>query len=227
MQPRYIECRKNLESTIGEVKDWHYAYLYSSETVNRTNFYAGMNYCCDILYVLNSCLFLSGTGFSKVYRLQNSRWVKVKDLELITGTLLFGEFVKETSLLKNDEIITKYSLHVLDAAYLGSMDLQSFTFQERYITYFHFWITHFLYTFRQKFIHIFCKAVNKESQSKYSVRVRPKVIKKLAYLPQDFSLSTNDDAENFSITLPRIGYNSVCEQCEVNSILLLKTNNCK
>lgn len=138
MQPRYIESRKNLESTIGEVKDWHYAYLYSSDTVNRTNFYAGMNYFCDILYVLNCSPLLSGIGFSKVYRLQNRKWVKVKDLELTTGTLLYGEFVKETSLLKDDEIITKYSLHVMDAAYLGSMDLQSFNFQERYITYFHF-----------------------------------------------------------------------------------------
>lgn len=191
VQPRHINSRKILEATVADLKDWHYTYLFSSENMNRTNFYAGI-------------------GNSKVYRLQNFKWVKVKDLELVQGTLLYGEFVKETSISESNKVSHRYSLHIIDAVFLGSMDLQGLTFQER-----------------AELIKIYCKSVNKESQSKYSVRVRPKVLHKLKYLPQDSSLMKNEVEKNLIVDLPRIGYKSKVERYEVNSILLMKTNKCQ
>lgn len=79
-----------------------------------------------------------GVGGSRVYRLQRYKWVKVKKLQLIRGTLLFGEMVKETVIERSTEsqecekLIQKHSLHVIDALRLGDTSLADLPFKERY-----------------------------------------------------------------------------------------------
>lgn len=75
---------------------------------------------------------------SKVYRLQINKWVKVKNLQLCKGTVLYGELVKEISSLKSDEIFApnekhkyRYTLHVIDALQLGEKSLANLRFKER------------------------------------------------------------------------------------------------
>jgi ATP-dependent DNA ligase len=76
-------------------------------------------------------------GLSKAYRLQCNKWVKVKNLQLCRGTLLYGELVKEKSFSNNnsDEEAEKeeykFSLHVIDAIQLGDHNLSNLNFEER------------------------------------------------------------------------------------------------
>lgn len=79
-----------------------------------------------------------GTSYSKAYRLQCKKWVRVKNLQLCKGTLLYGEFVKEKIETKTNETSSserkqsyRYTLHVVDALQLGEMSLVNMRFNER------------------------------------------------------------------------------------------------
>lgn len=78
-------------------------------------------------------------GSSKAYRLQRNKWVKVKNLQLCKGTLLYGECVRENiepkptkSEATNQESYYKYTLQVIDALRLGDQSLSNMRFEERY-----------------------------------------------------------------------------------------------
>ncbi|XP_066148477.1 cap-specific mRNA (nucleoside-2'-O-)-methyltransferase 1 [Euwallacea fornicatus] len=188
-QPKFVYC-DYLESQLTDIDNWYYAYINSSDYYRRLNYFAGV-------------------GYSKVYRLQSKKWLQVNHLKLVKGTLLYGELVKESYYhLNSRELKTRYSVHVIDAMFLGSLDIRNYTFPERL-----------------KFIHKYCKSVNKESQENYSVRVRPKPIYKLMDISNDYNLFNNEESGNVCIKLPVVGFNCDKEAFEVNSILLLRAKN--
>lgn len=87
-------------------------------------------------YALKTILKLiifSGLGCSKSFRFLNGKWIKINHLNLVKGTLLFGEFVKEICTYHPgcETFEERYSLHVIDAIRLGDMDLRSYTYSER------------------------------------------------------------------------------------------------
>ncbi|ENN81754.1 hypothetical protein YQE_01847, partial [Dendroctonus ponderosae] len=138
---------------------------------NINNWLCAYIYSSDRSQTVN---FVAGVGYSNTFHLQNNQnWVKIQSLHLVKGTLLLADFVKEKIFVNNQQV-TRHSLHVIDAVSLGSMNLLGHSFEER-----------------SKLIRIFCKAVNKESQSIYSVRVRPKPMQKLSNFLSDDSLIRN------------------------------------
>lgn len=70
-----------------------------------------------------------------MYRLLKYKWVRVKNLNLVCGTLLYGELVKENSHNKNFDVTEIKSLHVIDALRLGDISLADLSFDERYTIY--------------------------------------------------------------------------------------------
>lgn len=83
---------------------------------------------------LNYNLFTAVSG-SRVYRLQNHKWIKVKNLSLVSGTILYGEIVKEVTVDENFHAVEKKCLHVIDAMRLGDVSLADLSYEERYLTY--------------------------------------------------------------------------------------------
>ncbi|CAH1979734.1 unnamed protein product [Acanthoscelides obtectus] len=191
VQPRELDSIDNFTHTVQDVEDWHYCSLYSSQVTNHCNFYVGIT-------------------SSKVYRLQRNKWVKVKNLALGRGTVLYGEFVKETVKLKNrnaeEKCSFRYSLHVIDALQLADKSLTDLSFNER-----------------MKIIKIYCKAINKESYLT-SVRVRPKVLEPMANLAFNSSLKKRKNNHQYFQPLPVMGAHSHEELYDIHSLLLLKTN---
>lgn len=160
----------------------------------------------------------SGLGAGKSVRFLNGKWNKISHLNLVRGTLLFGEFVKEicTYHAGYQGFETRYSLHVIDAIRLGDMDLRSYTYLERCLpsTSQPHWFTDFDCVFRFKFIEMYCKSVSRESESGYSVRVRPKPI---------YSLTEIVIPDNGLTNLPLQGYKATSEQFAVQSILMFNS----
>nr|CAH7758069.1 unnamed protein product [Callosobruchus chinensis] len=191
VQPRELEGINKFTHTIQEVEDWHYCTLYSSQTTNHCNFYVGIS-------------------SSKVYRLQRNKWVKVKNLTLGRGTVLYGEFVKEGVKLKNkdagENCSFRYSLHVIDALQLEDKCLMNLSFKER-----------------MNMIKVYCKSVNKESYVA-SVRVRPKIIEPVTNLAFKSLIRKKKNNNQYFQSLPVLGFNSCEESYDINSLLLLKTN---
>lgn len=189
VQPREINQIKAFNELISNIEDWYYYPLFSSKKTNNCNFYAGVS-------------------VSKVYRLQKHKWVRIKNVQLSRGTLVYGEFVKEkctTKSLQDQEIeYIQYSLHIIDALQLGEQNLSDLDFSER-----------------QEIIKVYCKSLNKESQP-HLVRIRPKVMDKLIKISSNCLISQGK--EGLYCNLPLMGYKSVTETFNVNSILLLKTN---
>ncbi|KAF5297429.1 hypothetical protein FQR65_LT01360 [Abscondita terminalis] len=157
---------------------------------------------------LNICNFYAGVGDSRVYRWQCTKWVRIKKLALIRGTLLYGEMVKEKVLEKRgDEVkeATRRSLHVMDALRLGDTSLADLPLQERL-----------------ELIHTYCQAVNHESRFDY-IRVRAK--------PTEQFRSTSNSHEHFPLkiiphisTLPTLGLQTISESYEVNSVIFFNSN---
>ncbi|VEN43647.1 unnamed protein product [Callosobruchus maculatus] len=191
VQPRELDGLDKFSNTIQEVEDWHYCALYSSQTTNHCNFYVGLS-------------------SSKVYRLQRNKWVKVKNLALGRGTVLYGEFVKESVKLKNrnaeEKCSFRYSLHVIDALQLGDKSLMNLSFKERV-----------------NMIKVYCKAVNKESYTG-TVRVRSKLIEPVANLVFKSLIRKKKNNKQYFQSLPVLGFNSNEESYDINSLLFLKTN---
>lgn len=81
----------------------------------------------------NSIIYFAGSGNSRSYRLDADKYKKVKNLRLIPGTILFGEFVKEKVESAIEQDVERYSLHVIDALRLGEFDLANLPFTERLV----------------------------------------------------------------------------------------------
>ncbi|XP_069684844.1 cap-specific mRNA (nucleoside-2'-O-)-methyltransferase 1 [Periplaneta americana] len=94
-----------LEDVFKSVYDWHCVVLGSSRDSRK------------------DCAFYLGLGRNKVYKLEGSRWYKIEEsLELSPDTLLYGEIVKELKGEgKSQRKVT--TLHIIDAVYLGGMDI--------------------------------------------------------------------------------------------------------
>ncbi|XP_063919988.1 cap-specific mRNA (nucleoside-2'-O-)-methyltransferase 1 isoform X2 [Zophobas morio] len=190
VQSRKISCLADFKEIGEHLEEWHYVPMQCRENTNICNFYAGV-------------------GFSKVYRLQYNKWVRVKNLQLIRGTLLYGELVKEKYYAKDssDQPQYKYSLHVIDALRLGDLNLADLDFEQR-----------------KNLIQLYCKAVNHEFRTN-TIRIRYKCANELLSLTQNLCVSKDKTGESFITPLPVLGY-KVKEECyEVNSILFFKTNN--
>lgn len=67
-------------------------------------------------------------GCNRVFRFQKVHWSRISNVELIRGTVLYGELVEEVCEITGD--ITK-SLHVIDALRLGKIALNQFNYVER------------------------------------------------------------------------------------------------
>ncbi|KAJ8927722.1 hypothetical protein NQ314_019783 [Rhamnusium bicolor] len=76
---------------------------------------------------------------------------------------------------------------------------------------------------RMELIQIYCKSVNRESVPN-SIRIRPKTINNLISIVSESSLKKAKRNNTYISTLPLIGYNTFSEAFDVNSLLLLKTN---
>ncbi|CAH0547027.1 unnamed protein product [Brassicogethes aeneus] len=119
VQPREICNVKHLELTLNDVEDWFYCPMYCPKNISN-------------------CYFYAGVGYTKVYRFQKDKWVKVKNLQLNKGTLLYAEFVKEKNTYNgNSKTFFKYSLHVIDAVSLGEKILTNLKFFERSVILFY------------------------------------------------------------------------------------------
>ncbi|RZC32066.1 cap-specific mRNA (nucleoside-2'-O-)-methyltransferase 1, partial [Asbolus verrucosus] len=186
--PRELKNIYDLNDFVLDVKEWHYVPMQCKRNTNICNFYAGV-------------------GLSKVFRLQCNKWVKVKNLQLTRGTLLYGELVKEDFIAKNTCILNielqqhKYSLHVIDALRLGDVSLVDLKFEERI-----------------HLIGIFCKAVNHEFRAN-AIRIRPKTINTLESLCTDFNLRKNELFGNYIAPLPVLGYKVNEESYETNHFI--------
>ncbi|KAF2902960.1 hypothetical protein ILUMI_03229 [Ignelater luminosus] len=178
---------KQLAKLLSDIKDWYYIISGCNKKTNICNFYAGV-------------------GGSRVYRLQRYKWVKVKHLKLIRGTLLYGEMVKETVAIQEcEKLVQKHSLHVIDALRLGDTSLADLPFKERL-----------------DLIETYCQAVNHESQPD-GVRVRVKMAYPIEELNsiQSLVVPGRNEENNYCI-LPTLGFNSIKEYYVANSILFLK-----
>ncbi|XP_044272815.1 cap-specific mRNA (nucleoside-2'-O-)-methyltransferase 1 isoform X2 [Tribolium madens] len=189
VQPREIYSIEQLHTVVDDLNDWHYALMHCKKATNICNFYAGV-------------------GLSRVYRLQCNKWVRVKNLQLVRGTLLYGELVKEKCSMENSvgKVGYKYSLHVIDALRLGDLYLTDLKFDERI-----------------KLIKVYCKAINYEFRTN-SIRIRAKTIDELQSLPLNGHLNKDKIFGTYFSPLPVLGYKVNNECYEVNSILLLKTS---
>ncbi|XP_072399860.1 cap-specific mRNA (nucleoside-2'-O-)-methyltransferase 1 isoform X1 [Diabrotica undecimpunctata] len=189
VQPRRVDHIEAFNELISDVEDWYYFPLYSSQKTNNCNFYAGVS--------------------GKVYRLQKGKWIKINNIQLCRGTLLYGEFVKEkcvtrTGVNKETES-TKYSLHIIDALYLGEKSLIDLSFFKR-----------------QDLIKLYCKSLNKEGIP-LSVRIRPKISNRFSNISSDCLISSSKMNGTYC-NLPLLGYKSISESFKTNSLLLLKMN---
>lgn len=103
-----------------------------------------------------------------MYRFQRNRWVKVKGVELVRGTVLFAELVREFT--GEDDTSNRKSLHVIDALRLGETSLADLPYHERFLedNSPHFTGTQYvkvLCYFRLDLISIYCQAVNRACHS--------------------------------------------------------------
>lgn len=72
-------------------------------------------------------------------------------------------------------------------------------------------------------LQVYCKCVNRESSSN-AVRIRPKVMIPLVNLSSQPPLKEEKQTGSYTSTLPVVGYDTFAEVFNVNSLLLLKTN---
>jgi len=136
---------------------------------------------------------------------------KGKKLQLVRGTLLFGEIVKEEVVEKSPDgyecEVQRQSLHVIDALRLGGTSLADLPFSERL-----------------ELIETYCQAVNHDSRKDH-VRVRVKTASRLESLDSIRSLMTAETSEEHRrCVLPTLGFDSIKEHFVTNSVLLLKTS---
>lgn len=185
--PKEICDTSNITKVFADMDDWRFVPLASSK---QSNF----------------CNIFIGTSNSNVSKLVGNKWVKMKNIKLSKGTLLFGEIVKEKSLSIRDGIETeKFTLHVIDALKLGGLSLADLSFDERI-----------------KLICIFCEAINFEFNNS-DVRIRPKVGKSLNTLTSNI-LEYNKETCEYITNLSILGPKSSSEYHSVNSLLFLKSN---
>ncbi|GJQ76908.1 hypothetical protein Trydic_g15109 [Trypoxylus dichotomus] len=184
-QPKQISNLRMLKNEIGDMTDCRFIPLFSSPQSN-------------------SCHIFIGASNSKVSKLVDSKWVKVKNMHLNKGTVLFGELVKEKCIsIRTGEETIKFSLHVIDALRLGDVSLADLPFEER-----------------AKSISIFCEALNFEGDNE--IRIRPKEARHLMDLHTKNIIEYKQASQEYITYLKTIsGYNG-SEYHSVNSILLVK-----
>ncbi|XP_057661537.1 cap-specific mRNA (nucleoside-2'-O-)-methyltransferase 1 isoform X4 [Diorhabda carinulata] len=189
VQPRKVDHIQAFNKLISDIEDWYYFPLYSSQKTNNCNFYTGTN--------------------GKVYRFQKGKWIKIKNIQLCNGTVVYAEFVNEKCVTrvngnKRSEN-TRYSLHIIDGLRLGERNLADLTFSQR-----------------RELLENYCKSVNKESQPQ-TIRIRMKIMDHLNNITSNCLICQSKDDGTYS-NLPLLGYNSLSETFSVNSLLLLKVN---
>ncbi|KAL1516535.1 hypothetical protein ABEB36_000442 [Hypothenemus hampei] len=148
--------------------------------------------------------FYAGVRYSRTYRFQSNKWAEMKHLHLAKGTLLYGELVKETFQIDN-KVEKRYSLHVIDAFALGHLNLTGYRFEDRLAN-----------------IKLYCEAINKESQTKYSIRIRPKDIWQLNNALSEEVLFKN--VHQACARLSLLGYKAKQEWHAVNSIFIMNSS---
>lgn len=187
VQSRIIKNLKELQEQVVDVHDWIYVPLASS-------------------MMSNNCHIFAGVGAMSAYKLQNRKWVNVKGLKLVKGTLLFGEIVTEiSSQAETTEKLEVKTLHVIDALRLGDISLADLDFQERSVL-----------------IQTYCKSINFETAGD-QFRIRPKLSDKLINIHANSLIHYAFIANALYTHLPTLGYGAFREHFIVNSILLLKT----
>ncbi|KRT81962.1 hypothetical protein AMK59_5051 [Oryctes borbonicus] len=181
-QPKEISVT-TFDSVIDEMNDWRFVPLCSSKPSNFCHIFVGMSN-------------------SKVSKLVGNKWVKVKNMHLNRGTVLYGEIVKEKCISMRDGIETeKLSLHVIDALRLGDVSLADLSFEER-----------------AKSISIFCEAINFEVDG--DVRIRPKEARCLQDLYTKNIIEYKQETREYNA----VGAKNSNEYYSVNAILFLKVN---
>ncbi|KAL3285407.1 hypothetical protein HHI36_019509 [Cryptolaemus montrouzieri] len=183
-----IENEERLKKIFETAEDWSFCALYSSTKRNVCNFYAGFG--------------------TRTCKWQNGKWIKVKNLKLTRGTLLYGELVKEVVCSnKSDEEFGhsfRYSFHIIDAIYLGNIYLINHKFHER-----------------MELINMYAESINQEFQEK-QVHIRKKPIISVTNLHSSIIWKHNNNISSFTTILPTVGFNSVQESQDVNSMLFMK-----
>ncbi|XP_044746355.1 cap-specific mRNA (nucleoside-2'-O-)-methyltransferase 1 isoform X2 [Coccinella septempunctata] len=114
LPPLPIEDKKFLQNLCSHEEEWLFCALYSTREKNKCNIYAGFG--------------------SKTCRWQDKGWVKIKNLKLSPGTILYGEIVKETltfDIADEDSDHYRHCLHIIDAMYLGDICLTELSFSNR------------------------------------------------------------------------------------------------
>ncbi|XP_045463097.1 cap-specific mRNA (nucleoside-2'-O-)-methyltransferase 1 isoform X2 [Harmonia axyridis] len=185
--PLLIENKISLQNIYDYMEDWSFCALYSTHDKNKCNIYGGLG--------------------SKTCRWQDKGWVKVKNLKLSPGTVLYGEIVKETMKIEGmDEYDDRYRqcLHIIDAMYLGDQCLTDLTFSER-----------------RDLIGIYAESLNQEFEEK-RIRIRKKPIHPLNSLSLSSIIHKDCNEIGYQHILPTIGFQSRREFHRTNSIMFLK-----
>lgn len=90
-----------------------------------------LNTCLKYIHKFKIKKIGLGSKFVYKFDVYHQKWERFKNIELVRGTICFGELVTEFS--KHDETIRLKTLHIIDALRLGETPLTQFSFKERYI----------------------------------------------------------------------------------------------
>lgn len=114
-KPRLATTIEEVQSYVTDLSDWHYVPMSCGKPPNASShFYAVL-------------------GGSRVVRLLKRKWKTVKNLNLIAGSLLYGEMVKEYSLNDDLKKVETKSFHIIDALRLGDVSLADLPYSERFV----------------------------------------------------------------------------------------------
>ncbi|XP_022920203.2 cap-specific mRNA (nucleoside-2'-O-)-methyltransferase 1 [Onthophagus taurus] len=213
-KPRIPDSKLNIEDFIQNTLSKPEFMLVSSrkilnfnqliETINFENewFFIPLASC----YKNDYCHFYASVSNSKVFKLQKNKWVKTKNIRLNKGSLVYGELVKEESILENDEKSEQISLQIIDALRLENTSLADLPFQERLVC-----------------IKTFCQALNFEGCPN-NIRIRAKSVIPLKSIDKNQLINFNHNTNRYETSLDVLGFNSKEEHFFVNSILLMNGN---
>lgn len=182
-----ISNDEQLAKLCANKSDWTYCPLYSARSSRK-------------------CGIFVATADRKIVKLHNHVWLKIKNLKLIKGTILFGEVVMEKCLDKGTAREEVKSLHVIDAIRLGDTIIVDLPFKERL-----------------QMITAFCKAMNFET-CPTNVRLRPKVFDCLGNISNNPLIHFNEEDQKYQSVLPTVGIGNLEEKYNVHSMLFLKTD---
>ncbi|KAK9718089.1 FtsJ-like methyltransferase [Popillia japonica] len=187
-QPKELADMKNFKTVIDDMSDWRFVPMISTKQVNF-------------------CHIFVGVSNSKVCKLMGNQWIKVKNMHLNKGTLLYGETVKEKCVSWRTGVETeKLCLQVIDALRLGDISLADLSFEER-----------------AKSIRIFCEAINFEVEPD-DVRIRLKEARFLHDMYTQNIVEYKHETREYITHMDPLGPKNSNEFHSVNSLLFLKIN---